>query len=770
VADGHLRAESSPAADAAGHRSIGQAGSASAGPAIKTAARTRPPPVRPGAIRRDQLLRRFAAAGQEARLILVVAPTGYGKTTALSQLAEATDEPSGWVQVDESDNDPRCLVRAVAFALAGTHPVGEVMDALASPGDDPVDGAVAALAAAIRSVDKPTVIVLDDLHLVRTSAALDAVVSLAASLPSDSHLVAASQRPLRMRLGRPRSRGQLAEFGARDLAFTDNESRQLLARLGVDIPERDLQPLLAKSEGWPAGIYLAGLSVASRLDPVSAARELGGSTRFIVDYFRDEVLTRQSIETVSFLLLTSVLDEMSGPLCDAVLDTTGSAAWLAEIEALNLFIVPQDGRGEWYRYHRLFAEMLRSELRRRRPAEEHAIRRRAAAWFEKQGNPEQAIRYALAGEDSLLAARLITAHAQRFHSEGRIGLVRSWLDALDEDVLRSYPPVATMGGWIWAATGDPARAHRSLHLAESATFDGKLPDQSASMESAVARLRAGLAPDGLEVMLSDAKRALDLEPPESPWHPQAALLYGTACLLTGARDEAVSGLERAARLGRNVAPPTASVALAQRSLLAADEGDWSTAEACAAESWELVEKAALQTSLASLLTYLACARTALHGGDTEAAWNDTVAALRLYRRPSPVALAWLAAQTAMILARILRDLGDERAAQLRAGEARRHLGSLQTEGVLREQYLQLRADLDRTGGRSKVGDATTLTTAELRILRLLRTHLSLAGIAQDLVVSRNTVKTQVASIYRKLAVANRTEAVRRADEMGLFDG
>jgi LuxR family maltose regulon positive regulatory protein len=460
---------------------------------------------------------------------------------------------------------------------------------------------------------------------------------------------------------------------------------------------------------------------------------------------------------------------MSGPLCDAVLDTTGSAAWLTEIQALNLFIVPIDEQGEWYRYHRLFAEMLLSELRRREPGEEYRIRRRAARWFEEHGLPEQAITHALAGQDTATAARLISRYTQQFNNEGRITLVRSWLLAFDDDDLQRYPALAVMAAWVWALTGDAERAHRSLRIAESGTFDGMLPDGSASLGSAVARARAALAPYGIDRMLADTTRAVRLEPLGSLWHPMAAALHATACLLTGSPDEAAKGFERAARLGRGGHRPSASFALAQQSLLAADRGDWSTAGACATESRQLMEEAHLLTYPTNLLTYAACARVAVQRADTQAAWNDVLIALRHYQRPTPVAFPWLAAQVAIVLGRILLDLGDEQAARLKATEAGRHLASLLTEGVLREQYRQLVADLDRARSRSRAQDAANLTKAELRILRLLPTHHSLTEIAQDRLISRNTVKSQVASIYLKLNVTSRAGAVEKARTTGLLD-
>ena len=718
-------------------------------------------------MRRWALLARLARISREVRLVLLVAPPGYGKTTTLAQWGEVEDRSMGWVQVDDIDNDPATMVRNIATAaLADGDPdqLSSILSlARAGHASEALDELVTVLAGA-----EPRVVVLDDLHIVRSSAALQVVADLAAALPAGWVIAGVGQWRPRLRLGRLRSQGQLLELGPADLAFGPDETAELLGKLGVDLPAGEVRKIVAHTEGWPAGVYLAGLSIAGHPDPAEAAGEITGSSRYIVDYFLDEVLTRQSAQTVRFLLRTSVLERICGSLCDAVLDTTGSAAWLNEVQGLNLFIIPEDDQGEWYRYHRLFAEMLQSELRRREPGEEARVRRRAAAWYEEREQPDNAIRYAMAAGDELTAARLITTYAQRFNREGRIRQVREWLDALDEQLLPADPPLAAMAAWVWALTGDGPRALAALHLAESGRYDGRMPDGSASLESAVLRARAALAPNGLVAMRADADRAVALEPPGSPWHTMSSLLLGSACLLLGDRDGAVQAFERAARLGREDARPGSSFALGQRALLAVDEHDWSTAASCAYDARELIDSAGLETSVTSLPAYIASALVALHRGNVQTARIDGAVALRLYRRPSPIAFSWLAAQMAIRLGRLLLAFDDLAGAQRKATEAGRYLSLLGPAGVLAEQRRQLVAELDRVR-RKSASDGTALTAAELRILPLLPTHLSLGEIAHQLVLSRNTVKTQVAAIYRKLDATSRTEAVQRASDLGLLD-
>ena len=718
-------------------------------------------------MRRWGLLARLARIGRDVRLVLLVAPPGYGKTTTLAQWGEVEDRRLGWVKLDETDNDPATMVTDIAAAACADRDPDELSSVLALAAAGRPAEAVGELATVLAAAE-PGVLVLDDLHTIRRSAALKVVADLAAALPAGWVIAAASQWPPRMRLGRLRSQGRLLEFGPADFAFGSDETADLLRKLGVDLSAPEIRKIVAHTEGWPAGVYLAGLSIAAQPEPIEAAGEIAGSSRYIMDYFLEEVLTRHSAQTARFLLRTSVLDRICGSLCDAVLDTTGSAAWLNELQALNLFIIPEDDQGEWYRYHRLFAEMLQSELHRREPGEGSRVRRRAAAWYEEHGQPDQAVRYAMAAGDQRTAARLITANAQRFNRAGRVRLVREWLDALDEQLLSDDPPLAAMAAWVWALTGDGPRALSALHLAESASYDGPMPDGSASLESAVVRARASLAPHGLAAMRVDAERAVVLEPPGSPWHTLASVLHGSACLLLGDRDDAVQEFERAARLGREDARPGSSFALGQLALLAVDDGDWPTAASCAYDARGLIDAAGLETAVTSLPAYAACALVALHRGNVQAARIDGAVALRLYRRPSPVAFPWLAAQMAIRLGRLLLEFDDPAGAQRKAIDAGRLLPLLGTATVLTEQHHQLVAELDRV--RTRVAsDGTTLTGAELRILPLLPTHLSLAEIARQLVLSRNTVKTQVAAIYRKLDATSRTEAVQRATDLGLFD-
>jgi LuxR family transcriptional regulator, maltose regulon positive regulatory protein len=738
-------------------------------PEVTTASTIRNPPaerLRP--IRRDRLVHSLTGIPADVPLVLLVAPPGYGKTIAVTQWAAQDSRRFGWVHLDVSDNDPIRLLRHIALALHQIHPLDDaVWRGLDLPDASPLTLVVPRMVASLTAHGDPWALVLDDLHVLRGRLGLDVIIALSQELPSGCHLVVVSRHKPGLKLSRLRAQGRCVQLGPTELSLTREEVGEVLDAAGLEPSEGLVQAVMRRTEGWPAGVFLATLSVRGRADVRAAAEHIAGTDAFIDDYFREEVLAREPAETVQFLLRTAPLERISGPLCDAVLDRAGSAVHLVELENHGLFLVPEDRDRRWYRYHRLFGEMLLGELRRREPGQETEIHRRAAAWYEAHGEPERAITHALAGRDLGRAVRLVAASTRAFVNTGRLETVRGWLEALDDGALDRYPVLAADAGWIWALTGDGARAHQCLLAAEKGSRQGPTPGEP-SPTPGIATLRIALAPLGVERMLADAQRTFALEPVGSTWHPVASMLLGVAHLLNGGADAAAKALERAAHLGRNSQPAAASFALAQLALLAVERGEWQTAEDYANESWAVIEAARQPEYLSSIVAYAARARVALHQGDMAGAWRYVDGAQQLYTWPSPAAFPWLAAQAAMALGGILLDLGDRTAAGLKAADARRHLDRLLTEGALRDRYRQLMADLARYDNQPVVPGTSGLTAAEQRILQLLPTHLTLSEIADELYISRNTVKSQVASIYRKLRSSNRTEAVREGRQLGLI--
>lgn len=729
------------------------------------------PPMRVPAIPRRALVRRLAEPDDDVTSIMLVAPAGYGKTTALGQLVSQSPRPYGWVRLDPADNDPQRLVHRIALALNRAHSDSSALKPATGPRRTTWGGSstLRDMVQAFHDVSKPILLVLDDLHHLRQRAALDVVLMLAENTPPGSHIVMASRRQPRVRLARMRAHRRLVDLGPTDLAFDESEIEELMHQFGIALPHEAVQALLERTEGWPAGVCLAARSLKDRNDAAALVSTIGGDNRHIVEYLLDEVLSRQPAEVARFLMRTAVLERLSAPLCDTVLETSGSAAWLAEIRALNLFLVPLDDREEWYRYQRMFGEMLRSELRRREPGETERIHKLAATWFDAHAIPDLAIHHAVEGGDPHQAPHIIAAHVQKLNSTGCLMTVRRWLEDLEEPVLADNPACAVAAAWVWALTGDAARAVRCLQIAESCTVDAAMPDGSSSLQAAVLRTRAALAPDGLTVMRADAERAVALEPPGSPWHTQASLIHGSALLLSGFVRDATLAFESAIRFHGEAQRPGAVFSLGQLSLMAAGQGNWASTAAHVAESTRLIHVAGLQENLVSILTYTAASRLALHRGDASRANLHARDALRLYEAPSPQAFPWLAPQTAILLGHILLDLDDVPGAQQKAHEANQALSWLHDSRMLKAQHQDLVSRLQQANDRAIAHEVTGLTPAEIRILHVLPTHLTLTEIAEELGISRNTVKTQANAIYRKLRASNRTQAVREAHARGLLE-
>jgi LuxR family maltose regulon positive regulatory protein len=727
-----------------------------------------PPIHRDGLILRSELLGQLAAVPDDVPLVRLVAPAGYGKTTTLSQWSTVDGRQFAWVTLDQDDGDPVRLAGQVSLALHRIEPLDPAVFRTLVAGDGSRHvAALPHLLASLRTWSRPGVLVRDDLHEVRGAAAVSFLRALVAGLPAGFHIATGSR--FEPALGPGGGAGRSVEYGPDSLAFTSAEARAVLVAAGVACDDETVRTLVRRTEGWPVGVYLAALAIRAAPDAIEGSGGLAGDDPFVVDYFRDELLAHESPDAVRFLLRTAPLGQMCGSLCDHVLGHNGSARRLTEAARRNLFVTPLDRHGEWFRYHRLVAEMLLSELRRREPGEELRVHRLAAGWYEDRGRPEEAITHALASGPDSAAAELVNRHIRAFAAQGRHRTVRGRLEAVGDDRIAGYPPLAVTAAWLWAFEGDPLRAHRNLHAAERGAYEGPLPDGSTSLESAVTLLRAALGSLGVAKMLVDATAAVALEPPGGPWHPAARAMLGVALALNGDPDRAVGELEAAARLGADPPWPVAAAAAGELALLAAERNDWSRAQRTAARAVQLVETGGLGDQLFSALAFVAAARVAAHTGDRPEAQRYAGRALRLHADPSPAAFPWLSAQLAIALGRTFLDLGDLTAARHRAEEARAQLTRLLSEGVLRDQLRRLSADLARGGGHVRVPSAMALTEAEMRVLQLLQTHLSLGEIGDELYISRNTVKTQVAAVYRKLRCSTRTEAVRRGSDLGLLE-
>ena len=715
---------------------------------------------------RTPLVRRLRSSAARP-LVSVTAPPGYGKTTLVAQWSEADERPFAWVSLDRSDNDPVELLTYVALALNRIEPLGApVFDALSSR-HPVVDRIVARLGKAISAVSRPFVLVLDDVHAITSKPSTAALATLVRHLPTGSQFALVTRTESRLPLGRLRAEGALLELTARDLAFDARAADALLSAVGVRLGPKDLALIVRKTEGWPAGLYLAALALKGDGTVVTPPNGFTGDDGRLVDYFGDQVLDRLPPSESRFLTRTSILERLSGDLCDAVLDGSGSAARLRELERRNLFLVSLDGRRAWYRYHTLFGEMLRRRLHDEDPELELGLHGRASAWYAEHGEPEQAIIHATEAGAVDLAGDLVWTHVNDYLARGRRGTIRRWLEYFDDEQIVEYPPLALSAAWS-AIEGDEAGAvERWTAAAAQGSFDGLLPDGGASLESAVALLRAVTANEGVTRMGEDAARARELEGESSRWRASACFLEGVALRLSGSSEQARWRLGEGVRIADALGiAKVKALCLAQLALLEIADDAWEEAESLIAGAKRELEEHRLLDSPTMKGAFAASVLAKAYRGKLEEAKRELPHARRLMALPTQV-FPWLEIEARLDLSRALLLLGDKVAARTRFRETRALMRLTPDPGILGERLEQLSELLDALPPNGL--DHSALTSAELRLLHFLPTHLSFREIGDQIFVSRNTVKTQAASIYRKLDVGGRSEAVERARELGLVE-
>jgi LuxR family maltose regulon positive regulatory protein len=724
------------------------------------------PELRRDSVSRTPLVNRLRAAGAFP-LVVVVAPAGYGKTTLLAQWAAKDARPFGWLSIDERDNDPVVLLRHIAAALDRIDPIDPlVSEALHSP-DPPIwDAVIPRLTAHLASHDEPVVLVLDDVDLLDSDESISVVAALIKNIASGSMIALAGRAQPNLRIASVRVNSPVLEIGSYELGLSRREAEMLLRACAVELDEDEIVELVERTEGWAAGLYLAALAAREvGEEPTEERGHLAGDDRYLADYIEAEYLSQLTPELLEFLKHTSVLAKMCDALCDAVLERSDSSAMLQTIEKLNLLVVPLDRHRGWYRYHELFRELLQRKLGDEEPELVPVLNERAAAWYEAQGDPESALGHAHAAGDSDRAAQILSSIALSVHHSGRVSTVERWLRPFDDDErLERYPAVAINGCRIHAVRGRPEEAERWFGAAERGAAQHR--KGVASVRPCIAVMRSAMCPDGPVQMRTDATAARTKLARGATWRPSALLVEGAAAVLLGDDAKADSIFAEAAseaeRLG---SAETRVIAVAERSLLASTRGDFQDAETLALEACSLVEANDLDDYSTSALALVASARSLLRHG----LWDKARRQLTLAEKLVPdltYALPWLAVQVRIELGYAYVTLRDREGALGRLEEARAILGVKPKLGVLSAGVDALADEIQDmpTNGN---GGGTGLTAAELRLLPLLSTHLSFREIGARLYVSRNTIKTQAISVYRKLGVSSRSEAIDRACELGL---
>jgi len=694
----------------------------------------------------------------------VTAPAGYGKSTLLAEWAHAEPRRVAWVSLDRFDDDPGVLLTLLAAAYAGLAPrAADLVAEMSGLGVSALSRAAPRLAAAFRASPSPFVLMIDDVHELASPACHDVLGVVVSGIPPGSQLVASS-RFEQAHLARLRASGDAMEVVAEDLALGPDGARQIFSAASVGLTGEAAVAVIARTEGWPVGLHLAALIARdSGADPTA----ITGDDRYVADYLYSESLARLPEGTKRFLRATAVLDQLSAPLCDAVVGEPGAQGALRSLEASNLFLVPLDRRRGWYRYHALFREFLLGELRREEPELIPKLHLRAADWYEANGSPAIAVEHLLNTNERERCTQLVAQLTLATYQAGHMSTVQRWLAALGNTAIESYPPLAVLATWIAVMTGETELADQWADFIHTASFDQVPGDGSASFDSARAMVLSAMCRTGPQEMMHDTELAIGQEPPSSPWRDTALVMGGEAHLLVGNTDRARQFFVESSALAQATCN-TDNLVLSESELasLAMDRGHWAEAAGHADVALAAVEEYAMHDYPTSLPAFAAAARLCVHRGELKEANRQLIRAMRL--RPSCTqAFPWLAVRGRLQLARVYWALSDQPTAHHLLREIDDILLHRPELGVLVDEVSAFRRNIT-----AKVNDGVAggspLSAAELRLLPYLQTHLTIREIGERLFVSRNTANSEIGAIYRKLGVSSRGDAVHKATAIGLL--
>ena len=746
-------------------------------------------------VRRSALIHQLVGS-RVFPVVLLTAPAGYGKTTVLAQWAAADPRLFAWLTVDEAHNDAQQLHRDLDEAIASLR--------RRSPGGAPPattsSEVPVSLDDTLSAAPTPFVLVLDDAQLITDPGARRLVERLMTGVPAGSQLVISSRGAVPQSLSRLRADHRVLEITAPEMAFDAQEALAVLAANGWNAgPSKAAQALVEVCEGWPAVLSLAG--AAARGVPDLASAVLAGRDRLVTDYLRTEVLSGIDETTLRFLTRTSILTELAGPLCDAVGDTTGSGMVLRDLLGGALPIIAMDSHDQRYRYHPLLRQALLGELERRESTMVTVLHDRARRWFADRGEVDEAILHARPAGDVSTVGDLVWVHLHRGLADGGPGRVRRWLAGLTDEQIGRSPELMVASAWLSLVTGDlesMARWHALARAAEATL----VPEATSAPEGAAVPLGAGptvgAGREGLDRRGADHRAAdhraadyrgavkllaawrgtvgmaeglqlctdaFDALPAASTWRPAAGALSGIALSLSGQPARALSRLRDTEELASGLGDHAARVdCLVAMGALAFDRGLWCESEDLMMRANALMTAHQLLDLPTSAYAVSMVALVQARRGDSADASHSLDRAHRLTVAVAGLA-PWIQIQARVLQANTSLMLGDAAAARRLTCQARQLAGDRSLPPLLSAGLEQAERTLAHLPADSTYG-LTPFTVAELRILRLLPTHLSFPEMGAMLFVSRHTVKTQALSTYRKLGAASRHEAVERACALG----
>jgi LuxR family maltose regulon positive regulatory protein len=530
------------------------------------------PAPRARVVLRHNLIERLNDSSRSRGVTLISAPAGFGKTTLASEWTAGSKRPVAWLSLDDGDNDPaRFLMYLVAAVRTVASNIGDgVLGALQSPQLPPVEPLLTALLNDITTAAESFVLVLDDYHVIDSKPVDDGITFLLEHLPSQMHLVIITREDPQLPLARLRASGQLTELRINDLRFTLSESAEFLNQvMGLELSSQNIEALETRTEGWIAGLQLAGISMQGLQDATSFIESFTGSHHFVMDYLVEEVLQQQPEDIQTFLLRTSILDRLCGPLCDAVLlGTPGyGQETLGHLERSNLFIIQLDNERRWYRYHHLFADLLRQRLQQRDGSQKHRVSQisarnedhisdlhvRASAWYEANGLELEAFQHATYANDFERAERLIEGNGMPLHFRGAVAPVLNWLESLPTTVLDDWPSLWTAFASTLSVTGQTTRVEPALRAAETALENAEQSEKTRDLIGRVAAIRATVATahQDVETIINESRRALEyLHPDNLAVRTSTAWKLGFAYQLQGNRLAAGQAYNEVIAIGR----------------------------------------------------------------------------------------------------------------------------------------------------------------------------------------------------------------------------
>ncbi len=698
----------------------------------------------------------------DRKIVLICAAAGYGKSTVLRHwCASDASRPTIWVPLDQSDNAARALLARLMSGLHQLAPLDSEVIGTLNRRTTSVDAAM--LTALTRSMAQraPFQLAVDDLHIITDAHSLQVIRHTVDTIPAGCQIVIATRSDPDIRLARMRAAGDLLEIRSESLTLNVEATAEYLALLGVTATDASVESLHEATEGWPAGIALACL--ASGTDGRHGLpAHLNGQRHQIAEYFVEEVLSSLDDDTRSFLLRTAVVRRFSAELVNAKLERQDAHEIITRLAASNSFLIPLDDDHRWFRYHHLFQDLLNDQLDRIDTADRRVLLQRAARWHHEHGTIDEAFDYAQRAGDMAMAGRLMLGSWGRLASRGQMATLLMWLGRSSDEEIASDPSYSIIAGWVHALTGEVRRAEFFAAAAQRHRLDVPSADGAASLASALANLRSAIGASGVEQMLEDGQFVYDAElPSRSRWLIGGCRAIGTAHLLLGHLDEALDALHEAIRLaGGDDATAHAEVhCLGLAAFGHLDRGEVDPAGARVLDANRLMARNGLESTFEAMAPTAADAVVSYRRGNLPRARRLLGAVTD--RLSIADAAPWYKASIAIRLGELAADLEDSATAERLVGAASKSLGILPDAGTLPGRLSQLRDRLVRPSAGYAI-----LTPAERRVLVQLATHKTLAEIGKTLYVSRTTVKSHVSSIYSKLGVTSRHEAVSRLPTSG----